>query len=340
MASSAPMRSTDHGRPAVRCAGGSLLLMSLLVSGAAWAEPLLGSGVGNADTFVSEGTKLFNRRQYAKAAEQFLKATRVNSANTGTYVQLARARMLAKQTWKACYAYRVYLKAAPDSPERKKAAAESEQCERVAASQGKEQNAVLQSFVDLRAAFFASLDKQEILGEQGAAQTLTTLVKDGFLGPELGDMGQKLAAAATAEAERIHKLALAGEALTAEQLRLARPLYQVAQDVGLASADARSRMAYLDGLAELTEKNFRKAEQHFAEAAKSDPTNREYAFSKGLALFLGGEKQQALKVLEAELKDDPRTRVLRAAMAINQSAEAGAAELEKLLFATRNPPEK
>ena len=46
------------------------------------------------------------------------------------------------------------------------------------------------------------------------------------------------------------------------------------------------------------------------------------------------------KVLEAELKDDPRTVVLRASVALGDSPEAGAAELEKLLFSTRYPPEK
>ena len=49
---------------------------------------------------------------------------------------------------------------------------------------------------------------------------------------------------------------------------------------------------------------------------------------------------QALKVLEAELKDDPRTAVLRAALALGDSPQAGANELEKLLFSTRYPPEK
>lgn len=315
-----------------------LLLSMVLLATAASADPLLGAGVGSADTFVSEATKLFNRRQYAKSAELFTKATRANAANTGTYVQLARALMLAKDTWRACYAYRVYLKSVPDSPDRKKASAEADQCERLAATLSKAHNAKLQQYVDVRAAFFASLDQGDLMGATGAANSLETLVKGGFLGPELTDMAQKLAAAANAQAERIHSQAIAGAPLTSEQLRQARPLYQVAQDVGFASADSRGRMAYLDGLAELSEKNYRKAEQHFGEAAKSDPANKEYSFSKGLALFLAGERAQALKVLETEIKDDPRTRVLRAATAINQSPEAGANELEKLLFITRNRP--
>ena len=94
------------------------LALALFASGAL-ADPLVGSGVGNADTFVSEGSKLFNKKQYPKASEQFLKATRANPALTQTYAQLARAQILAKELQRACYAYRVYLKSVPDSPDRK-----------------------------------------------------------------------------------------------------------------------------------------------------------------------------------------------------------------------------
>ncbi len=305
---------------------------------AASAQPLLGPGVGNADTLVSEGTKLFNRKQYGKAADEFLKATRANPANTGVYVMLARAQMLAKETLKACYAYRIYLKGMPDTPDRKKAAAESDQCERQVKNP-KEQSELLQKYVDSRAAFFAALDQNQLIGPNGAASSLESLVKGGFLGPELGDMGQKLAVAATAEADGIHKRALAGEKLTAEQLRQARPLYQAAQDAG-STNDTRGRMAFLDGLAELSEKNSKKAEAHFVEAAKGDPSNKEYTFYRALAIFQGGDRAQALKVLDGDLKEDPRTAVLRAALAVGHSSDSGAAELEKLLFNTRNPPEK
>lgn len=316
-------------------------LVLLLVASTAFAEgALVGSGVGNADTFVSEGTKLFNKKQYAKAADQFLKATRANPSITNTYVQLARAQLLAKDLQRACYAYRVYLKSVPDTPDRKKAAAESDQCERQLKGAKKLPEDPTKGFVDQRAAFFTALDAQQLLGPGSASETLRTLVKDGFLGPELGEMANKLGVAATVEAESVHKKALAGEKLTPEVLRSARPLYQVAQEVGTASADARGRMAFLDGLAELNEKSWKNAEKHFAEAAKSDPANKEYAFFKALALVQAGERPAALRVLEADLKDDPRTAVLRAALALGDSPLAGANELEKLLFTNRYPPEK
>ena len=280
-----------------------LLCSILLFASAAFAEPLVGGGVGNADTFVSEGSKLFNKKQYAKAADQFLKAM-------------------------------------ADGPDRKKAAAESDQCERQLKGLRKPPEDPTKSFVDQRAAFFTALDAKELLGPTSASQTLRALVQGGFLGPELGEMASRLGAAATAEAESVHKRALSGEKLSGETLRSARPLYQVAQDVGVPSGDAKGRMAFLDGLAELEEKAWKKAEAHFAEAAKSDPANKEYVFFKGLALVQAGERAAALKVLESDLKDDPRTAMLRAALALGDSPVAGAAELEKLLFNTRYPPEK
>jgi tetratricopeptide (TPR) repeat protein len=319
-----------------------LLLAAVLsvaaVTGPAPAEALIGPGVGNADTFISEGTKLFNRKQYPRAAELFLRATRASPGALTTYVQLARALMLARDPVRACYAYRVYLKAVPDSPDRKKAAAEADQCEKLVAGATKTQNEQLQKYVEDRAAFFAALDRGDLMGSTGAATSFRSLVREGFLGAELGDMGQKLGGAAQAEADVIHKRALAGEKLTPEQLREARPLYQLAQDVGVTAAEARGRMAYLDGVAELSEANFKRAETLFTEAARSDSGNKEYVFSRAVALFLQGERAQALKVLEAGLKDDPRTEVLRATQAIARSPDAGALELERLLFSARFVP--
>ncbi len=314
--------------------------LTLVVASTSFAQALVGSGVGNADTFVSEGSKLFNKKQYGKAADSFLKATRANPALPQTYAQLARAQLLAKELQRACYSYRVYLKSVPDSPDRKKAAAESDQCERQVKGMRKPPEDPTRGFVDQRAAFFTALDAKQLLGPGSASETLRALVKEGFLGPELGEMAAKLGSAATSEAEAVHKQALSGVQLAPEVLRSARPLYQVAQDVGSSAADARGRMAFLDGLAELNEKSWKKAEAHFVEASRSDPDNKEYVFFKGMALVQAGERAAALKVMEGPLKDDPRTAVLRAALALGDSSVSGATELEKLLFNTRYPPEK
>ncbi len=319
-----------------------MLVLALLsgVSAGAAAEPLVGPNVGNADTLISEGSKLFNQKKYAKSADNFLKATRANPSNIATYLQLARAASLSKELTRSCYAYRVYLKNTPETPDRKKAAAEGDQCDRQIKSAKGQAGDLTQKYVETRAAFFASLEKGELLNTGGAAESLRTLVNDGFLGPELGDMAAKLGSAVLADADAIYKRALAAEKQLAAALRSARPMYVVAADVGVSPSDAKARMAFLDGLAELSEKDYHHAEQQFAAARKADPVNREYAFYEGLTLFQAGDKDKALKVLEAELKDDPRTAVLRASQALGNSPEAGASELEKLLFSTRYPPEK
>src|SRR5699024_7677389 len=99
-----------------------------------------------------------------------------------------------------CYAYRVYLKSTPDSPDRKKAQAESDQCERQLAGARGQPADQTQKYVETRAAFFSALDQQQLLGPGGAAESLKSLVREGYLGPDLGDMGSKLGAAAVAAA--------------------------------------------------------------------------------------------------------------------------------------------
>ena len=54
-----------------------MMLVVALWASVALAEVLVGPGVGNADALISEGSRLYNKKQYAKAAEQYLKASRV-----------------------------------------------------------------------------------------------------------------------------------------------------------------------------------------------------------------------------------------------------------------------
>ncbi len=321
----------------------SSLLVFALAALTAFAAPntsLVGPGVGNADSLVSEGTKLYNQKKYAKAADAFLAANRASPATLPTYLQLARSLLAAKQVLRACYVYRVYLKAAPESPERKKAQAEGEQCDRQLKSARNQPADLSQKYVETRASFYAALDEGLVVEAGGANEQLTNLVKDGYLSPDLGDMASKLGAAAVAKADEIHKAALANEKMSLERLRAARPLYQVASDVGASPADQKARTAFLDGLASLQEKDFKRAEQLFTEAARSDSSNTEYVFYQALSLIQAGERGAALKVLDGRLRDDPRTRVLRAALALGNSPDDGAAELERMLFTTRYPPEK
>lgn len=317
-----------------------ILALALVAAAPAFAEALVGSGVGNADTFISEGTKQYNQKQYAKAVDNFSKATRANPTLLPPYLQLARSHLAAKQVMRACYVYRMYLKVAPESADRKKAQAESEQCERQLKTAKGQPPDLSQKYVDTKAAFFAALDKSAILEKDGAFESLKVLVKDGYMSPDLADMAGKLGAAAQAAADDVHKRAISYQKLSVEALKSARPLYQVAQDVGVSVPDAAANTAFCDGLAALQSKDAKKAEGLFAEAAKARPDNKEYTFYRSVALVQAGDKKGALKVLEADLKDDPRTEVLRTSMALGDSPEAGATELERLLFSRRYPTEK
>ncbi|MHB8874713.1 MAG: tetratricopeptide repeat protein [Myxococcaceae bacterium] len=315
-----------------------LVLASLLAASAAGAEPLVGPSVGNADVLLSEGSKLYNRKQPAKAADAFLKATRANPAAVQAYLQLARSHLAAKQLMRACYEYRAYLKAASESPERKKAQGESELCERQLKGAKGQPPDPAPRYVELRAAFFAALEKKELLGPSSASEALRSLVTEGFVGTELGDMASKLHAAALEAAGALHARALAREAVTTDALKTVRPLYQLCADVGPAPAEAAARSAFLDGLAAFQGGDYTQAEALFAEASKAEPAAKEYRYYRAMALFRGGDRKAALDAMEADLPDDPRTAVLRVALALGTSPETGAAELERLLFTKRYPP--
>ena len=318
----------------------SALAFALFAAAAQASEPLVGPGVGNADSLIADGTKQYNAKKYVQAIDAFTRATRANPALLPPYLQLARSHLAAKQVMRACYVYRMYLKAAPDNADRKKAQAESEQCERQLKTAKGQPPDLSPKYVDTKAAFFAALDKSQILDKDGAYEQLKMLVKDGFMGPDLGDMAGKLGAAAQAAAEDVHKRAIGYEKLSVDALRSARRLYEVAQDVGVTVADAPAASAFCDGLAALQSKDPKKAESLFAEAAKARPDNKEYTFYRAVALVQAGDRKGALKVLDADLKDDPRTEVLRTSLALGDSPEAGATELERLLFSRRYPAEK
>lgn len=310
----------------------TIVWVSLLCASVAAAEPLVGRGVGDADALVSEGTKLYNKKQYAKAADAFFRATRANPAPLNPYLQLARSLLASKQVRRACSVYRVYLKAAPDSPERKKAQAESDQCERQLKSAKKQPPDLGPKYVDTKAAFFAALEKGVLVGNDSAGEALRTLVRDGYVGPDLGEMAGKLADAAAAQADAIHAEAMK-ERVATERLLQAQPLYKIVQELGRVPDGGRSD--FLEGLAALQEKEYKRAESAFSAAAKASPSNKEYHFYRGLALFQSGDKAGAMRVLDENLRADPRTEVLRVSLALSQSTESGAAELEKLLFNSR-----
>src|SRR5262245_15704138 len=94
------------------------------------AAPLVGPGVGNGDALLAEGSRLYNQKEYAAAADELLKASRANPKLLPVYLQLARSWLAAKKLPQACYAYRAFLRGEPDATERQKAESELQLCER------------------------------------------------------------------------------------------------------------------------------------------------------------------------------------------------------------------
>ncbi|NTX01630.1 tetratricopeptide repeat protein [Myxococcus sp. CA040A] len=315
-----------------------LLTCALLVWGTASAAPLVGPSVGNADALVAEGTKLYNKRKYAEASRVFLQATRANPSLLPAYLGLGRARMGAKETAGACAAYRAWLKSAPDIQERPKAKGELELCERQlkAARKKKKKGPVPADMtarhVELKADFFEALEAGTLAGPAGAGEQLRTLVTADYLGVDLAEMGTRLSTASRASAEDVHQRALKGEALTTEQLRTGRELLDWAKDSGEAAPQAPAQGLFLEGLVALQGNDSKSAEGLFAKAASAAPGVTEYRVWRAAALQRAGDLRGALAVMEAELPEDPRTDLLRAAVAQRTSKEDGARELERLLF--------
>jgi hypothetical protein len=251
----------------------ALLTALLLGAAPAWAEPMVGPGVGNADLLVAEGTRLYNEKDYAAARDNFLKATRVAPATLPTYLSLARAYFALQSLDFACQTYRIYVKNSPESPDRSKAQSELDLCERQLADNPPRGPALSQVYVNLKANFFDALDKGNLLGEGSAQETFLGLLTAGYAAPDVGDMAQKLAKAAEQEADRTFKAAVSHQKPTPAELRKASAYYGLAIDCGAARIAQPARAAFVEGVAFLAEGDAAKAEASFADAAKKDPAS-------------------------------------------------------------------
>ncbi|WP_410477835.1 tetratricopeptide repeat protein [Myxococcus sp. MxC21-1] len=105
-----------------------------------------------------------------------------------------------------------------------------------------------------------------------------------------------------------------------------------ARDTGEPSAKAAAQAPFLEGLAALQSGDSAGAQRLFAKAASAAPERNEYRVWRAAALQRAGDLDGALTVLETDLPQDARTDVLRAASAQRKSPEAGARELERILF--------
>ena len=307
-------------------------LAALAVGAPAQADPLVGPAVGNADLLIAEGTRFYNEKAFEKSRDNFLKATRIAPATMSTYLALARSYFALKDLERSCSVYRVFVKNSPESPDREKAQGELDLCERQFADTGVAP-ALSKNYVSLKASFFEALDKGNLNGPASGDEILRSLVGAGYAAPDLGDMAQKLAKAAEAAAEATFQASRAHQKMAPADLRKASVLYQLALDCGSAPAKLAAHAAFLEGLALLIENKAQPAIAHFEDAAKRDPGDTEMRFYRALAKYAAGDKNGALKALEADLPNDPRTGILRVAMAME--VQAGAPELAKFLFARR-----
>jgi tetratricopeptide (TPR) repeat protein len=293
--------------------------------------------VGNADALMTEGNRFYNRKSYGKAATQYLRATRANPSAIQAYLSLARSYMGAKQVQNACLAYRAYLKAAPESAEKAKAQGELELCERRLKVMKKKRADPTPEYTELKALFAGAMEQKLLIGPGSAGESLKSLVQGGYVGTDLGDMAAKLNTAAAQAADDIYKRALAHDRVPVEELTRGKRLYQLAVDVGPAPPNYVPHIAFLEGLAQFQLGEPKKAELRFAEASLGEPAVLEYKFYRAIAMYRSGNKTGALQALEADLPQDPRTAVLRTALALGNSPDAAAAELEQVLFQKRFP---
>jgi len=312
------------------------VLALCFLGGAAAGQPLVGPSVGSADALLAEGNRLYAEKAFAEASVQYLAATRAQPGLLDAYLGYARSQLQVDDVAVACAAYRTWLKAAPPTTlNYDKVRGESEGCEKRKAGQGAASADTGATFVTLKARFFTSLEKKALLGEGGAEEALRALVVTGYLGVDLGDMAQKLRAAAVAQADTVTQKALARTPVPAGQLREVRPLYVLAGELGEPAASAPGRSAFTEGLAELQAGDPRKAEALFSEALEADASLAQARFLRALSTFRAGDQDAALAVLERDLPSDPRTAVLRVARSAARSPAEGAAQLEELLFRTR-----
>ena len=187
----------------------------------------------------------------------------------------------------------------------------------------------------LKANFFEALDKGTLIGAGSAGQVLVSIIGAGYAAPDLGEMASKLARACEIAADGTYQAIAAHQKLSAVDLRQASSLYRMALDCGATPAKQAARAGFLEGLALLNEGKAFQAEAFFDQAAKADASDVEARFFRALAKYYSGDKVGAIRALEADLPNDPRTGVLKVAVAMDGQAAGAATELEKFLFARK-----
>ncbi|MBS2032326.1 MAG: hypothetical protein JST54_30785 [Deltaproteobacteria bacterium] len=312
----------------------AVLFVAATAHAAASPTAMVGPGVGNVDLLVTQGLKDYNAGHYEQARDEFLKSLRAKPDNVPAYLSLARSYLQTKQIALSCWTYRVFLKAAPQSPDRDKAQAESENCQKQMAGLKPVPADPGIAFVDQKAAFQEAAEGGKLLGAGSASAVLEQMLKDGYAAPDLADMAAKLRTAAETAANTGYQKAVNHEDLDPVSLRNTAALFQLAQDVGATDATYAPRARFTEALANLQEHKYPEAEKGFASAMGAG-NDKDAKFYAAVSVYRSGDHKRALQQLEKELPDDPRTKLLKVDAAIAQDPQKGAQELEKLLFDVR-----
>src|SRR4051812_28344750 len=311
------------------------LVVVVMVGVNAAAAPLVGASVGNPDTLLAEGARLYNQKDYAAASDAFLKATRANPKLLPSYLQLARSQLAARKLPQACYAYRAFLRGEPDATDRQKADSELQLCERQleaddAARRDKDFGA---AFAEPKARFFSALDKNDLAGANDA---LAALVNGGDLGVDLADLAAKLGAAASTAGDQAYRSALRGDLHEVAPVKSGLQALEIASDAGAPAASGEAKAAFLTGMVALLEGRPKDAEQAFSRAGKGDGSGPSPVMWRARALAQV-DRRQALQLLSAELPADPRTGAAKVAASLPDAPAQAASDLEKLLFEQKFP---
>lgn len=305
-----------------------------LVGAAPAAAIMVGPGVGNVDLLYAQGSKAYNAKGYDKAREAFLKAARANPAHLPTYLALARAYLQSGKRALACYTYRVYVKSSPESGERQKAQSELDLCDKQLAAKPEADDPAAK-FAPLKGALHQALDRGQLFGPASAEEVLGALVAADYAAPDLGDLAAKVRTLAEQQAQAA--FAAAGKiGARPDELRAGAGAYRLAGEVGADESQTAARAHYLDGCAATIEAKYDAAVEAFRRSLQlGGPQDARFRY--GVALWKKGDKNGAVRLLKAELKDDPRTALLVLALALSGGIDAGpAAEaLDGFLFEQR-----
>ena len=308
---------------------------AMMLAASASAAPLLGSGVGNADALLADGTRLYNQKDYGAASDALLKATRSNPKLLPAYLSLARSQLAEKKLPQACYAYRAFLRSEPPAGDREKAEGELQLCERqLEADESARRNKDFgAAFAEPKARFFSTLDKGDL---QAASDALAALVNGGYLGMDLADLAAKLGGAASSAADQAYRSALRGELRDSTSVKAGLRAVEIASDVGSPPANGEAKAAFLTGVGALLDGRPKDAEQAFAKAGKGDGSGPSPVMWRARALSQV-DRRKAVQLLATELPNDPRTGAARVAASLPDAPAQAASDLEKLLIEQKFP---